>query len=213
MDESLTGMRPSSLSKRRSMLNAATHLFVASGYDGTTVDDVAATAGVSKQTVYSHFGTKDALFTQVILESTTTAFTAMTRPDAAAQPADLRGELSAWADRQLDAVLDPTVLALRRLVIAEQTRFPTLAATFWRSGPQRAIEALAELLARLHDTGLAHIPDPLIAATSFNWLVMADATNRAMLLGTEALPGTREKRVITDEAVRVFLAAYGPRAD
>ena len=48
--------------KRQGILEAATRLFTEQGYDGTSVDDIAAEAGVSKQTVYSHFGNKEKLF-------------------------------------------------------------------------------------------------------------------------------------------------------
>ncbi len=54
--------RPRSKAKARDILNAATELFTRNGFDATSVDDIAAAAGVSKQTVYSHFGSKEELF-------------------------------------------------------------------------------------------------------------------------------------------------------
>jgi hypothetical protein len=52
-------------------------------------------------------------------------------------------------------------------------------------------------------------PEPQVAATTFNWLVMAEPVNRAMLMGDAELPSDAQLRIVAKEAVRVFLAAYG----
>ena len=54
--------RPKDMEKRAAVLEAAKNLFVSRGFEGTSMDAVAAEAGVSKLTVYSHFGDKDTLF-------------------------------------------------------------------------------------------------------------------------------------------------------
>ncbi len=59
--------------------------------------------------------------------------------------------------------------------------------------------------------GLLQAPDAQVAATHFNWLIMADPVNRAMLLGDAAVPAPSELPRHAKEAVRIFLAAYGPR--
>ncbi|MGL5911338.1 MAG: TetR/AcrR family transcriptional regulator, partial [Phycicoccus sp.] len=59
-------LRPSSVAKRRRLLDAAEEIFVRDGYRGTSVDEVAAVAGVSKQTLYAHFGSKEALFVEMV---------------------------------------------------------------------------------------------------------------------------------------------------
>ncbi|MGL5860132.1 MAG: TetR/AcrR family transcriptional regulator, partial [Phycicoccus sp.] len=59
-------LRPSSVAKRRRLLEAAETVFVRDGYRGASVDEVAALAGVSKQTLYAHFGSKEALFVEVV---------------------------------------------------------------------------------------------------------------------------------------------------
>jgi TetR/AcrR family transcriptional repressor of mexJK operon len=90
-------------------------------------------------------------------------------------------------------------------------RFPELAQVLYERGPQRAISALAKTFERLAARGLLVIDDPLIAASHFNWLVMAEPLNKAMLLGDEAIPKPPALRRHAAEGVRVFLAAYGKR--
>lgn len=130
-------------------------------------------------------------------------------PDGA--PEELSPYLRAYAHRQLDAVLTPRLMRLRRLVIAEVGRFPELARVLHAGGPQRAITNLTHVFADLGDRGLLTLDDDSRgAATHFNWLVMAEPLNRAMLLGDDAIPSQIERHRHGDDAVRVFLAAYGP---
>src|SRR5579864_1799618 len=96
---------------------------------------------------------------------------------------DIAGFLQLYAYRQLTVVLTPRLMQLRRLVIGEATRFPELAKVLYERGPQRAIAALAQTFKHLAGHGLLVIDDPLIAASQFNWLVMSEPLNKAMLLG------------------------------
>ena len=100
-------------------------------------------------------------------------------------------------------------MQLRRLVIGEVGRFPELAKVLNERGPQRAIKALAAVFEQLADRGLLTVDDPLVAASQFNWLVMAAPLNQAMLLGDSAIPKPPALRRHASDSVRVFLAAYG----
>jgi TetR/AcrR family transcriptional regulator, mexJK operon transcriptional repressor len=71
------------------------------------------------------------------------------------------------------------------------------------------MEAFARLLKRLADRGLVAIEDPTVAASQFNWLIMGEPLNRAMLLGDDALPNPEELRRHAAAGVALFLAAYG----
>ena len=73
------------------------------------------------------------------------------------------------------------------------------------------MSALASNFESLAKRGLLKIDDPKMAASHFNWLVMSDALNRAMLLGDGAIPKPAELRRHAAEGVRVFLAAYGKK--
>ncbi|MFL6099325.1 MAG: TetR/AcrR family transcriptional regulator C-terminal domain-containing protein [Actinomycetales bacterium] len=201
-----------SASKRRAIVEAATEAFLRSGYRGTSMDEIAAAAGVSKQTVYKHFADKERLFAEIVRARVDEASTPVSEGvrglrDSGSLEADLR-EL---ARRQLDLVMQPRILQLRRLVISEAARFPELGRTFYEQGVERAVAALASTFEALAARGLLVVPDSKVAATHFNWLIMSGPMNRAMLLGLDVAPPAKELDRWADEGVRTFLAAYGAR--
>ncbi|QNA82816.1 TetR/AcrR family transcriptional regulator [Sphingomonas sp. So64.6b] len=199
-------------SKRRTILDAATTLFLRQGFLGTSMDEVASLASVSKQTVYKQFASKEALFVGIVQSLTGHASdrvqTGMEDPADAAEMAD---ELRGHADRLLTIALTPQLLQLRRLVIGEAMRFPELGKALYEGGPGRAISGLATVLERWAQRGLLTVDDPLVAATQFNWLIMGEPVNRAMFYGDEGASMTSAKRdAHVGAAIRVFLAAYEP---
>lgn len=192
--------------KRQAILDAAQAAFLADGYDRTTMDDVAAHAAVSKQTVYKHFSDKQTLFAAIITGEieATEALTADMVAELGASD-DLEGDLRRFARRHAEEVLQPHLVQLRRIVIAESQRFPGLARTWYAQGPERGHEALAEQIVELARRGLLAVPDPLAAAETLNWLILAGPLTRA----TFHLPPP-DLAAHTTEAVRIFLAAHGP---
>src|SRR4051795_3491075 len=193
--------------KRRAIMDAATTVFLRNGYVGTSMDEVAALAVVSKQTVYKHFADKESLFSEIV---TGTVDAAGDRVHASvlelADSGDVEADLRALARRQLALVMQPRVLQLRRLVIGEVGRFPELGRTFYERGPGRTMEALATAFERLAAAGALKRDAPARAAEPFNWLVLSIPLTRAMLLGDDVEPDLDH---YADEGVRVFLAAYG----
>jgi TetR/AcrR family transcriptional repressor of mexJK operon len=198
--------------KHAAILAAAEELFLQQGFERTSVDEVAALAGVSKQTVYAQFSSKDALFVAMSLGMTKAAADVVQQSmDDVPAGSTLAEHLIAYANRQLEVVRTPKLMRLRRLAIAEASRFPELGKALYEGGPARAIAGLAAAIARWHAERLLHAPDSQVAATHFNWLVMAEPVNRVMLLGNAAVPAASELERHAVEAVRIFLAAYGPR--
>ena len=193
--------------KRQTILSAGRGLFLSNGYQGTSVDQIAASAEVSKQTVYKHFADKESLFSEIV---TGTVDEAGDRVHAEvlqlADSGDVEADLRDLARRQLALVMQPRVLQLRRLVIGEAGRFPELGRTFYERGPGRTLQALAAAFTRLAEQRKLTLEDPQLAAAHFNWLVMSIPLNRAMLLGDDEQPDLDR---YADEGVRVFLAAYG----
>jgi TetR/AcrR family transcriptional repressor of mexJK operon len=196
--------------KHRAILEAAEEMFLRGGYLGTNMDELAALSQVSKQTVYKHFGSKEALFVELVTTMTDAAsdrvHNEVPDPEAASE---LPAYLERYAERQLVAVMTPRLLQLRRLVIGEVGRFPDLARALHARGPKRAMAALAGVFRRLDERGLLAVEDPDVAASQFNWLIMGEPLNRAMLLGDAAIPDARARRQHAAAAVRMFLAAYG----
>jgi AcrR family transcriptional regulator len=186
--------------KRAAILDAAGDVFLANGYVGTSMDEIAAVAAVSKQTVYKHFRDKETLFHELI----TATVLQGAEPDA--QVPVLRGErpfdeeLRAFARLLLHGVMQPQVLRLRRVVIAEAARFPALGRTFHDLGLARTVASLAAVLPGLDD--------PELAAEHFVWLVLSIPLNRAMLLGDDHGFGPGDLDRYADAGVDAFLAAY-----
>ena len=196
--------------KRRAILEAAMSVFLKSGYLGASMDEIAAMAQVSKQTVYKQFSNKESLFVAIVTSMTDTASdTVHNDVPELTESGAVADFLQSYALRQLTVVLTPPLMQLRRLVIGEVSRFPDLARILYERGPQRAIASFARVLEHLAARGLLTIDDPKIAASHFNWLVMSEPLNRAMLLGDATIPKQAALRRHAQECVRVFLAAYG----
>ncbi len=195
--------------KRRAILEAAATVFLGNGYVGTSMDEIAARAAVSKQTVYKHFADKESLFIELV----TTTVREVSDPVhdevlSLRDSGDVDADLRDLAHRQLTKVMQPQLLALRRLVIGEAARFPQLGRTFYDLGPGRTMATLATVFAQLTERGVLRVDEPSMAAEHFNWLIMSTPLNRAMLLGEDEAPSAVELGRYADAGVRVFLAAY-----
>jgi TetR/AcrR family transcriptional repressor of mexJK operon len=191
-------------------MTAARTLFLAKGYDGASMDDVAALAAVSKQTVYKHFADKKRLFTAIITGDIDAAESLTAQIVAAlGDSEDLEHDLRQFARQHVIDVTQPHLIQLRRIVIAEAERFPELARTWYASGPERAHATLADQFRALARRGLLRVDDPLLAAQHLNWLILSIPLNRAMFHGNDIEFTSSELERYADEGARVFLAAYG----
>lgn len=195
--------------KNRAILDAAERIFLRTGYLGTNMDEVAAEAGVAKQTVYKHFGSKEALFVTLVSSMTSRASDDV-QAEAGRLPDGARADdvLLEYAERQLAVVLTPRLLQLRRLVIGEVARFPDLARALFEGGPARAISLLEQIIGALAERGELTVDDPRTAAEQFNWLLMGGPLNEAMLLGDEAIPTDTDRSAHAARTVRLFITAY-----
>ncbi|MES9593818.1 TetR/AcrR family transcriptional regulator [Streptomyces sp. NPDC094045] len=194
--------------KRQAIMEAATGVFMEKGYSGTSMDDIAKLAAVSKQTVYKHFSDKEKLFSEIVLATTDRldgmiALVADVPSDADA----LDENLTRLARQFLAALTQPQVLQLRRLVIANADAFPALGAAWYEQGFERVLATLAATFQRLAEDGLLRIDEPLLAAHHFSGLLMWIPVNQAMFHG-----GPQHTQADLDHyataGVRTFLAAY-----
>ncbi|WP_340558872.1 TetR/AcrR family transcriptional regulator [Streptomyces sp. GSL17-111] len=194
--------------KRRAIMAAGTEVFMAKGYAGTSMDDIAKRAAVSKQTVYKHFADKEKLFAEIVL-ATTDRVDAMVDlvADVPAEAEALHTHLVSLARALLEALTQPQVLQLRRLVIANADAFPELGAAWYERGFERVLATLAATFRSLTEAGVLHVREPLLAAHHFTGLLLWIPVNKAMFHG-----GPRHTPAELDhyaaEGVRAFLAAY-----
>ena len=197
--------------KREQIRQAAVGEFLRKGYAGTSMDDVAAAARASKQTVYKHFGSKEELFVAII-EATVGEVMDEVFERVGPSPdrhGELAQELLTMGRRLIVLIMQPELLALRRLVTGEASRFPQLGEAWWRGGPARLMTGLAELLRQADRDGELAIEDPQLAAQQLQWLILSIPLNRAMLCPEQAYTSEELYRY-TDAGVRTFLAAYRP---
>jgi AcrR family transcriptional regulator len=173
------------------ILDAATHLFLTHGYGATSIEAVARRARVSKRTLYHRFENKPALFGAVVHR-----IIDRLRPPAGVpllQGAHLEAILRGLATLILRAALSPSAIALHRLIVAESTRFPQLAAVVAAEGSTaEAIGLIAGLLERETRAGNIALKDPTFAAQQFLYMVIALPQRRAMGLGPSMTPGEVE---------------------
>jgi TetR/AcrR family transcriptional repressor of mexJK operon len=196
--------------KRRAILGAARQVFMDRGYASASMDEVAALADVSKVTVYRHFSDKTSLFTAVVTSAIQEAEqTSQSMVDTLGASIDIERDLRAFARRHVTVVTQPQIMQLRRMIIAEAGRFPELARTWHRRGPEVAHATLAEQISQLTRRGLLRAADPLLAAQNLNYLILSVPMNEAMFARLDGPVSQRRLHRYADEAVRVFLAAYG----
>ena len=192
--------------KRQLVLDAARALFIAQGYGAVSMDAIARSAGVSKATLYAHFGSKDQLFATIITEACRAKFD--WGGALAAEGGDLRATLKALGQRTLRFFLEDQALAIYRVVVAESGRFPELGRAFYENGPATGRRMLAAWLAEQAEAGRLRVPDPLLAAEQLVALLRAGVYFRATL-GVPPAPTQAEIDATVAAAVDTFLAAYG----
>ena len=188
---------------------AAAALFLERGYQSTSMDDIAAAARVSKQTIYTHFADKQELFADLVLGNAERVDAFLTTMAETLRGSDAEAGLRRFARLYVHFVIRPEVLRLRRLVVGEAGRFPELARTYYERVPGRVYSTLAQLLQELAGRGHLMIDDPDLAAQHFVWLVLGLPLDRGMFDVGATAPTAERLDHIADAGVRVFIAAYG----
>nr|WP_300047097.1 TetR/AcrR family transcriptional regulator [uncultured Nocardioides sp.] len=171
--------------RRRRMLDRALPMFLEHGYDRTTVEQLARSAGVTKRTIYSDYGDKAGLFVAMVSRL------AAEVSDASASESDT---LAGLAARIVFRTHSDDLVGLHRLVIAEAERFPDLARTFHELADQRHIERLAHYV---HDEPGRH--SAAVAEALFSQLL--GAAHRRRLLGVTDAPTMSEAVDLATDAL------------
>lgn len=198
------------------ILDAAKRLFLVAGYEGVNLDEVGRAAGVSRQTVYNQFGSKDAVFREVVRRhwatvrsETASAFAHM---ENLASPAAM---LRSFASALLRFVAETDQVAFTRLVIAESRRLPWIAEEFYRAGKEPILALFTTALSTMASNGLIRCPDPELAAHQFMGLVQEFVIWPKVMAIGQALAKLPSDDLVVDEAIAMFLSRYGngKRAD
>lgn len=155
--------RPKSTEKRQQILNAASDIFLDKGFVGTSMDNVATAAGVSKQTVYSHFSNKEALFSAVIKRKAREY--KLDEKPMQCQIARVKDVLRVVGTHTLELFIDRDVNAMYRTVIGDAVKNQRVAELFYEAGPKKATDVLAQYLVQQQEYP--------VDQTAADWLSMA----------------------------------------
>jgi TetR/AcrR family transcriptional regulator, mexJK operon transcriptional repressor len=203
---SMPDMREEAVGKAAIVLRAARRAFLASGFGAVSMDAIAREAGVSKATVYAHFGSKEELFGAVVADVAEQRFGAFSALEL--DPRDIEASLNTIARRFLDLVLSPEAVAVNRIIIGEVTRFPALGEVFWQAGPERNRTQIEGFLQRAAAAGTLVIDDVRLAAEQFVSLVRGEIHLRRLFeVASRDNPGALAN--IAAGAVATFLRAFG----
>jgi TetR/AcrR family transcriptional repressor of mexJK operon len=205
---------PRVVRSRAAVVEAARTLFLQKGYASTTMEEIAAAAGLTKRTLYNNYPDKEALFTQIVTEvmAYAEAFARGLHDEFTAEVTgkNLRVTLDDLARRLTLGIMRPEVVALRRLLIGEAREFPAFGATYFERAPGQVLDALASGFGRWGKRGLLLVSGAAaarLAAAQFAYLVVGEPLDRAMLIGT--VPSRAHVIDCAREGVETFLARYG----
>jgi TetR/AcrR family transcriptional repressor of mexJK operon len=191
--------------KHEAILVAATHLFLKQGFSDTSMEAIAIEARVTKQTVYSHYQSKDSLFTHMVAELSKKHAPSAALLESSDRPIEVL--LNEIGQGFLNMLTSKEGLAATRLVIAELHNHPELAKRYYEDGTQRMITMFSQFLSRQKKLKILSIADPDDAAACFFSMLKGRYYVR-MLLDIKPIPVAREKEKHVRETVHNFLKLY-----
>jgi TetR/AcrR family transcriptional repressor of mexJK operon len=198
--------RPKSEEKRENIREAAANLFLEEGYERCSMDSIAAAAGVSKQTVYSHFENKDELFRCCIVKKVE-MYDLRVRTS---EHDDLESGLASFADGFLRLVSDPQAVKMWRLMVNEAEEHSRVAEMFYETGPGESLQSLADFL-ELHRDRL-DTEDYMGAARTFLALT-GDTYHSRILRGVIDQVEDEDRRRHVARVTRQFMRLFGAAGD
>ncbi|WP_415404884.1 TetR/AcrR family transcriptional regulator [Tateyamaria sp. SN3-11] len=188
------------------VLEGARAVFMADGFEGASVDDIARAAEVSKATLYSYFPDKRLLFMEVAnMECARQSQTAVDTIDKSQPPREVLCQVG----RQfLSFITSKFGQQVFRICVAESDRFPEIGRAFYQSGPQRMRTVMGAYFQEAVERGELKIDDLTLATDQFGELCKADIWPRLMFGVIDSVSDEDIDRVV-DAAVETFLARYG----
>ncbi|MBO2463571.1 TetR/AcrR family transcriptional regulator [Actinomadura violacea] len=209
------GVRRREPGRRRSasdekILAAAKELFLADRYDGVTLERIAERAGVSRQTVYNRFGSKETVFREMVRHH----WSAFAGPDRSLVDCDAGASaeevLRGFARSLQRFATETDQIRFARLVVAESGRQPWIADEFYRIGKGPVVTAFVGCLDGLVSSGRLRCPDTYLAARQFMGLVQEFLVWPGVMAFEEEVAVQPSAEVVIEEAVLGFLARYAP---
>ena len=203
------GVRPRVEDERlEELLDIATDVFIAHGFESASTNEIAKRAGSSKGTFYSRFPTKEKLFIAVLERRMDRIFSLVSE----ALPLDppIEQTLREYGSRVLELFLSQDQLALFRVVSMESTRFPELGIRFYELGPKRGQTLVGQYMKEQIKRGNLMDEDPHVMAEHLMSLITGGPV-RWLVLGLKRSPIANNGQRHVEEAVKAFLRSYALR--
>lgn len=191
------------VAKTEAILDAAVEVIGQRGL-GAPMAAIARRAGVSKQTVYNHYGSKAELIRALMGRRVAIITAPLRAPDAIDNP---REALEGFARSMLETVVTTKRYAIMRLAIQGAAEMPDVAREVFEAGPRQARRQLAAFLAEETRLGRMDVPDPEQAAEFFGGMVMGHHQLRS-LLGLPSEKTAEQLAALAAEAAGRFMRAY-----
>lgn len=204
IDETPAKLRPSSEAKRAAIVEAAAQAFFRNGYEATSIEAVAEEAGVSKVTIYNHFGDKRALFAAAVDCQCARLQSVLKTVPVGSGP--IRDRLMTIGETFVAFLARPEMIQFDRRVAAETSHTPEIGTSFLDAGPRRMHAGLAAIIEQAVEAGELAVDDSMLAAEQFASMCKGFGDlERRYEAGSD--PARDSARI--EGAVDVFLSAYG----
>ncbi|MBD2859062.1 TetR/AcrR family transcriptional regulator [Spongiibacter sp. KMU-158] len=198
--------RSKSEEKRCQIIDSAAKLFLEQGFENVSMDNIARLAGVSKQTVYSHFGTKEQLFSSAI-ESVVEEYELGPSMNRSSDP---EAYLRSFCVHLAQLLVSEEALGVHKVCVADAGR-SNVAQLFWEAGPSKIRKQLLDFLQQQSEAGWLDIGDHDTACTQMIALLHGEQHNCAILgLNTTSSNENQKDKIerYAQSCVDVFLRAY-----
>lgn len=202
--------RDVAVTNRQTILEAATQLFLESGYDRTSLARVAESAGVSRATLFKQFPTKAELFEATVLAAGQEPGHDESSASLELPDGDLRAGLVVLGRAYVELLTRPQMVSLMRTVIAESARFPELRERTFDFGTLPVLAALDRYLREQHDAGIAIIDDPATTSSQYLGMIASAVFWPRLVHGTWTIAAQEQLRVV-DEAALTIVARHATR--
>jgi TetR/AcrR family transcriptional repressor of mexJK operon len=146
----LTEGNPPPKAKEQEVLDVATAYFLEHGYQGASINAMARSSGISKESIYRYFSSKKQLFEAVIGRELVEYRRALDHLDSMLKTLELRAALIMVAETTLALITTDRTQALRRLIFEEATRSPDVGQHYYKIGPGKAYSVLQKVF-ETHD--------------------------------------------------------------
>ncbi len=203
MTEAVNRGRGKSGQKRLQIMDAAKKLFLECNFEGVSMETIAQAANVSKQTVYSHFGSKEELFTSVIEDECASHQLTDELFDIHLPVAEV---LLTLAEHFTDLLLSERAICLHRVCVASAER-SSISELFWAAGPEKLQGRFENYLSQLVERDILAIDNLEFASQQFLFMVKGEAQQR-QILGLAAKHSPEKLQDYLQSCVNLFLSAY-----